>query len=389
MITFYIYIGMAVIGGFIFNLIYFNLDWIVNIFDHSLERDRWLIKPVYENPVYVKKSSKKQWPGWDGWYALFIPHWESEETNRPFNIIRISIMTGLYGVEGIDNYKGLITASLTRKEAGEYLAMVQTAPQSLLSQKYINKDTEITLAKNVLDVMVKDKSQITGRWPNYQVTASKDDIKVKIQLNFHAHAVAWWANVKGIFTYWSAFSLVEASIQHNNKRYDVKGYGSFEHGWNRFFFQMNGVVQFLRIFSKILGTRLIYYHYEILSIQEKFGAGTMVAGGPFGMNIRKRCETFFPDNENHTFTNTKITYREFRYLLNPVSNKKFRVPKRWEVSCSDKNSELKYIAEASSPPAFIGGHMIYFDFACSGYYRKNEDNKIPFNAKGYGEYVFM
>lgn len=389
MIALYIYIGIVVIVGAIFSLIYFNLDRIVNMIDHSLERDRWWIKPVYENPIYLKKSLSKQWPGWDGWYALFIPVWKKEETNRPFNIVRISIMTGLYGVNGIDNYNGLRTEPLTRTKAGEYLGMVQTPTQSFLSQKYINKDTEMTLSNNVLDVMVKDQSLIIGKWPNYQVTASKDDIKVRIKLNFHAINVAWWANVKGIFSYWSAFSLVKGYIQHNNKRYDVKGFGSFEHGWNRFFIQINWVAQLLRIFSKIHRTRLIYYHYEILCIQEKFGAGTMLAGGPFGMNIRKRCETFFPNNKNHIFTNTKITYKEFENILNPVSNKKFRVPKKWEVSCSNKNSEMKYIAEASSPPAFIAGNMIYFDFACSGYFKEKEENGIPFNAKGYGEYVFM
>ncbi len=389
MITLYISIAITIIGTAFLSLIYFNLHRIVYFVDCSLERDRWWIKGPYENPVYIKDSSRQKWTGWDGWYALFVPYWEDTESERPFNIIRISIMTGLYGVNGIDNYKGLKEELLTRNEAGEYLVMVQTESKSSLSQKYLNKDNEISLANNFLDVTAHGYSQINGSWPNYQVTAIKDDINVDIKLNYHANNVAWWSNIKDVFTYWSAFSHVEGYVQLNGKRYDVKGFGSFEHGWNRFFIQFNAAVQFLRTISRLMGTRLIYYHYEILSIEDIFGAGTMLVGGPFGMNIRKRCETFFPKGENHRFTNTKIVYKEFRNLLNPVNNRIFKVPKRWEVFCSNGKSEFKYAAEASSPPAFIAGHMIYFDFVCSGYFKIKGKNESPFNARGYGEYVFM
>ncbi len=389
MITSLIYISTAFVGIAVLVLLYFNLDRIVNIFDHSSKRDRWWVKPIYENPVYLRKGYNNRWPGWDGWYALFVPEWKVEANAKPFNIIRVSIMTGLYGVNGIDNYGRLKAASLKRSDAGEYLGMVQTEPMAYLDQKYINKNSEIKLVNDVLDVRVRNSSLVTGKWPHYQVSVEKDEISLAVNLKYTAHNVAWWANIKSVFSYWAAFSNVEGTVRFEGKRYDLKGFGSFEHGWNRFFFQFNGIVQFAHLFSKMFRVRLVYYHYEILSIQNKFGAGTMLAGGPFGMNIRKRCETFFPNNESHAFDDTKINYLEYKHILNPESNKEFNAPKKWEVFSSNEDGEFKYVAEASSPPSFIAANMIYFDFKCSGYYKSVDKESVPFEATGYGEYVFM
>ena len=371
------------------SIVYFNLDRIIKIFDNSLDRDRWWIKPVYENPVYFDQSSNECWPGWDGWYILFVPKWQDKGNNKPFNIIRISIMTGLYGVNGVDNYNKLRKEMITRNEAGESLNMVQTGPKSYLDQQYVDKNFDMVLQNGVLDVKVKDRSMVSGKWPHYYVNADNSNLGLKANLDCRADNVAWWANINGIFSYWSAFSNVKGSIQFKGKKYDLEGFGSFEHGWCKFLFQFNGLVQFARIFTRLLKIRLIYYHYEILNINDNFGAGTMLAGGPLGMNVRKRCETFFPNNISIVFDNTKIKYRKFKKIVNSVSNKEFKVPEKWEVFSENGSGKFTYTAEAKSPPAFIAGKMIYFDFICNGYYESKFGEKNSFDATGYGEYVLM
>ncbi len=386
LIVYAIFIAVGAGGVILIALIYFNLDSILNLIDCSGKRNRLYLEPKDENPVYLKSSSKKNWPGWDGWYALFIPERNNRGKEFPFNIIRISLMTGLYGIEGIDNYRRL---GALHNEAGESVGMVQSKQKSYLSQKYINKDYDIILTKGLLDIRLKDQSQIIGKWPNYLVCYKNDDIQLEVKLRYLSRNTSWWVNVKWIFSYWAAFSSIEGEILFEKKRYDLNGFGSFEHGWMKYYFNFNRIVRIARFFTKILHIRLIYYHYEILSVNGQFGAGTMLAGGPLGMNIRKRCETYFPDNKNIMYNNTKIKYLKFTKQLNPESNKEFNVPSRWEVSASDDRGEFKYTAEAKSPPAFIASNMIYYDFECEGYYKPKQETKKVFRAVGYGEYVFM
>jgi hypothetical protein len=61
----------------------------------------------YEKPRYFtcdrenKIDTSARWPGWDGWYFFVF----SDDKTLPVKMIRASLMTGLYGLEGIDNYE--------------------------------------------------------------------------------------------------------------------------------------------------------------------------------------------------------------------------------------------------------------------------------------------
>ncbi|MEF8787622.1 MAG: hypothetical protein V5A84_01000, partial [Planctomycetota bacterium] len=78
-------------------------------FDRALTNDRDEVPPEYERPHYYELSDGQvdtsvRWPGWDGWYFFMLP----DDRSIPTRMIRGSLMTGLYGLQGIDNYEEIL-----------------------------------------------------------------------------------------------------------------------------------------------------------------------------------------------------------------------------------------------------------------------------------------
>ncbi len=118
-----IIVGIALV--LLYLLIRFNSLWIYRLFDRTLKNDRDSLPQKYELPRYFKlnKSGKVdtsvRWPGWDGWYFSMLP----EDRELPIKMVRASLMTGLYGLDGIDDYELLESRGLSAFKALEYLSL--------------------------------------------------------------------------------------------------------------------------------------------------------------------------------------------------------------------------------------------------------------------------
>src|SRR5678815_5525774 len=105
-------IALLIIAGLILIavLLFVTNAWWIYSWDQAKRNARDRLPREYEIPRYhVQKPDGSvdyaaRWPGWDGWYFLAIP----DDADLPLKMARASLMTGLYGLEGIDNYDRLL-----------------------------------------------------------------------------------------------------------------------------------------------------------------------------------------------------------------------------------------------------------------------------------------
>jgi hypothetical protein len=201
--------------------------YILGLYDRALRNRRDRVEPPYELPVYAQQDLAAKWPGWDGWYVLMVPR----EEGVPVKAIRVSIMTGLYGVDGIDHYAEL--QGLSAFEAVEYLVMVQTDTTSHLFRRYLPKHTDLAIRRDQLLVVVKDWGEIAGQWPHYRVQMRDPEADIDLSLSYTGRHLIWWADLPSLFTYFATFGDLQGTIALNGREYAITGLGSFEHGFAR------------------------------------------------------------------------------------------------------------------------------------------------------------
>ena len=147
-------------------------------------------------------------------------------------MVRGSLMTGLYGLEGIDNYDRLLLR-MSERDAAEFLCLVPTAvrtpagieKRSNLSQHYLPKKFDLRMAPDKLDIAMAGEDvsddaaflqygRIAGSWPNYQMTFYHPEADIRIELTYRGENLVWWADFPGIFTYFAAFGRFEGTITY-------------------------------------------------------------------------------------------------------------------------------------------------------------------------------
>jgi hypothetical protein len=121
-----------------------------------LVNNRGSLSQEYNLPRYFKLDkhgevdAAARWPGWDGWYFFMVP----EDRNIPIKMVRASIMTGLYGLEGIDSYEKLLLR-LSTFEAVEHLTLIPTEERkNNLSHNYMPKKINLKMDHKKLDVSI-------------------------------------------------------------------------------------------------------------------------------------------------------------------------------------------------------------------------------------------
>jgi len=85
-----------------------------------------------------------------------------EDKSFPLEMIRASLMTGLYGLDGTDNFEKLLRAGLSSDQAVEYLTLIPTRERlngetkkvSRLSQHYLAKANDLRMRAKPLDVTI-------------------------------------------------------------------------------------------------------------------------------------------------------------------------------------------------------------------------------------------
>jgi hypothetical protein len=142
----------------------FNGAWIYRVWHRAPRNGRDRLPLEYEIRRYCalkpdgSVDDAARWPGWDGWYFFLFPN----DRDLPIEMARASLMTGLYGLEGIDNYDRLLL-QLESFEAAEYLCLVPTAvwtptgteKRNNLSQHYLPKKFDLRIAPGKLDVAME------------------------------------------------------------------------------------------------------------------------------------------------------------------------------------------------------------------------------------------
>jgi hypothetical protein len=410
-------VGIILALGYL--LLQFNSLWMYRIFDRALRNQRDFIPHAYEVPRYYvlnregKLDPSVRWPGWDGWYFFLLP----EDRNLPLAMIRASLMTGLYGLNGIDNYDKLRRAGLSSFQAVEYLTLSPTREringqekrENHLSQHYLPKATDLAMDIQQLDVAITTGitnqgeavglyGRISGQWPHYTFQFVNPETGLKCALRYHGDKLVWWADIPHIFTYFAAFGTLGGEITYrrtasqnetgaitaSEQVQPINGRGAFEHGFARKPFNYDGLwrpVNWLKKFIPSLNP--VRYNYEVFIGDDHCRGGFMYARA-FGIDYRNRGGVYLND------VYTPINRVKIAYLDHPPpdivdsSGQPEKFYRRWKVRAETNEGVLEYTGTREWPPPCITGHMIYYTFSYEGSYLGQ-----PIGGRGYGEYLHM
>ena len=400
-------------------LMYFNGRWIYKFLDRALKNDRNVLPKAYELPRYFtlnkqgQVDTSVQWPGWDGWYLFMLP----ADRSLPVKMIRASLMTGLYGLEGIDDYEKLLLRS-SSFEAIEYLTLIPSEERidgrkenkNHLSHYYLAKQTDLHMNLTTLDVAVagmkgwddeqtEHVGRISGSWPYYHFEFRSPTTAINFALNFQGEHILWWADIPKIFTYFAAFGRAEGQIVYKRgtsrpdshqfsdveEVYAIRGTACFEHGFARKPFNFDRFL-FPITFAKaaIPFIKILRYHYELFVDDGDLRGGVMFARG-FGIDFRNRGGLYY-NGQYKEIRRLKIQYMDDPEAdlvdVHCSGRPPVRFFRRWHLQAETEEGRLEYTATREWPPASIGRNMIYYNFSYQGMYAGQS-----ISGRGYGEYA--
>jgi hypothetical protein len=305
-------------------------------------------------------------------------------------------MTGLYGLDGIDNYDRLMLR-LSTFEAVEFLSLIPTnGAQKFnnLSQHYLPRRWHLLMNPDALDIAItgqqlehdesfEEYGRVSGTWPNYRFKSINPESGIRVELSFTAQNTIWWADAPGLFTYFAIFGTYTGTVNGS----PVTGHGAFEHGFARKMFDADGVFLPIRLANRIAPSfRPIRYHYELF-IGDQAERGGFMHASAFRIPVRDRGGVF-RDGVYVPIDGVKITY-----LMDPppdlaAAHCPARPPvtfyRSWRVEARTPRGTLTYTARRDWPPASIATNMMYYNFTYSGDFAGE-----PIAGRGYGEYVHI
>ena len=405
---------LAIAGFFLFVylLLRFNRLWIYKLLDRSLRNERHRLDEKYQVPRYFVLNKEGEpdrsvkWPGWDGWYFFLLP----EDEDFPIKMIRCSLMTGLYGLDGIDSYEKLREAKLDSFHAAEYLTLIPSdwrvdgtkERENNLFQTYLPKATDLAMKRDQLDTAVTaaeansdaDSSlygRISGAWPDYRFQFVNSETGFRCDLTYKGANITWWADIRNVFTYFAAFGEIEGEISYLSGEADraeevhrIRGSGAFEHGFARKPFNYDSLWRSIKLLQKVFRSwNPIRYNYQLFIGRGSWQGGFMLASG-FGINFRN-LGGFYINGAYRRIKSVKI-----KYLNDPkpdvvtTSGRAEKFYHRWIVKAETDEGTLEYLATRQGPPPSITGNMIYYFFTYEGSYRGES-----ISGRGYGEYLTM
>jgi len=400
-------------------LLRFNRFWIYSTFDRATRRPTDRIPDEYDRPRYLKLNSNGEvdttvrWPGWDGWYFFILPR----DTTLPVKMIRSSLMTGLYGLEGIDNYERLLFR-LSTFDAVEYLSLTPTAittpagveQRNNLSQHYFPRRWHLWMQPQKVDIAItgqqigKDEEfdeygRIRGAWPDYHVKFLNPEAGISCSATFRAENVVWWADVSGVFTYFAIFGQFEGQIKYalGTKKtdphkiegaeevYPVSGAGCLEHGFARKLFAADRLFLPVRLLNRVVPSyRPIRYHYELFIGDGEHRGGFMQASA-FGINVRDRGGLFW-EGRYIPIHSIRIRYSDDPQPDLVAAHCPNGAPvvfyRRWFIRAETAEGPLEYAGTREWPPAAIATNMTFYNFSYEGSFKTQS-----IRGRGYGEYV--
>lgn len=402
MTVFFLVVVALVLGYLILRA---NSLWVYKILDRALRNDRNILPKSYELPKYYKLKAggepdvSSRWPGWDGWYFFMVP----DDKNLPVKMVRASLMTGLYGLEGIDNYENL-PPGLSAFDVVEYLTLIPTeagaggasTDENHFSQHYLPKRTSLAMNPNKLEITVAEGQgglfgQITGSWPTYAFQFTNPETGINFSLSYIGEKLVWWADIPQIFTYFAAFGRFSGSLTHKRETgveevYALKGSGFFEHGFARKPGNFDNLWAPIRWLKKTYpALRPVRYHYELLVGDQQHQGGFMHVRA-LGITWRQRGGLYV-DNSYRELNNVHVEYlqdSEPDLLPTREGEAPLLVYRSWKVQAETAEGILEYVGVRDRPPPRIASNMAYYNFSYAGTYRGER-----ISGRGYGEYVHI
>ena len=382
----YIIIFIGFFAAFLFYLFLQKIvPLLIRYFDRAHTNNRHQLPSEYERPRYYAVNPDgsvnitRKWPGWDGWYFLALL--ESKDSAR---LIRGSIMTGMYGVEDVDNYQKLML-NLSTDSVVECLFMLPQPEITLLSHEYLPKDPYLEIQTDRLDVAVRNRGVIKGKWPEYHIELSNPQDEITLSLRYRAQDIIWWADMPEVFTYFTSFGRMEGELKKNGELLQtINSMGSLEHGFAKKWFNYDPLFLPVRMWKRLFPLNVVHYHYDLFFTEEGLHGGLMRTSG-FGIKIRNFGGIYLPGEEYIRIKRIQsIKYEKPRSMEIDGMAKPVTFYEQWQVKAVTEKGLLSYTARQVHPPAHIARHMIYYSFLFEG---SLGDQR--FHGKGYGEYVRM
>ncbi len=386
--------------------------------DGATANSRTSLDAKNELPAYLAPSSGEpdpslRWPGWDGWYFFMVP----DDIRLPLKMVRASIMTGLYGLDGVDDYSKL-PPGLSAFHAIEHLVLTPTevsTPDGLeklnfLSHRYLPKRTALGIHRNVLDVTsdrangnqldaMRPYGRVEGAWPRYRFDFVNPDAEIKLSLQCTMKDIIWWADIPGIFTYFAAFGDFSGSITYGRgafprepgaetnepQTYAIEGRGAFEHGYARKPFNFDTLWYPVRIIEALVPSfKAIRYQYELFLGDHDLHGGFMLARG-FGIDFRNLGGLYL-NGDYVTIKRVTIEYPEAGSEKAAIGRdgRSVTFHREWKVSGVTDHGLLEYTGRREWPPPRVSSNMIYYNFSFSGSFKGKS-----ISGTGYGEYLSL
>jgi len=386
--------------------------------DRAPGNDRTLLPYNNELPRYFTRdasgevNTQARWPGWDAWTASAIP----ADAGLPPQLIRGTLTTGLYGLDGIDNYEKLLYR-LSIYQAIEHLCLVPTTYQlpggaslvlSNLSQSYLAKQTDLKMADADLDVTIlgsrtgkesieEPYGHIEGTWPNYKLFFLNPEAEIRIALTYHGERIVWWTDLPGRYTHFSAFGTFDATLEYGRgtaiadlhrpvpspQKLRFQARGTVEHVAAREPFAFDWLWLPMRYLGRWFPSlKPILYHHEVV-IADGLEGGFLRARA-FGVDFRNGGG-LFAGAVYHPVKHVTVSYAAPDRVdncgglgaLTPVY-------RTWDVRASTDAGELAYTAIRTHPPAMVASNTNQYHFTFEGTWLG-----APVSGRGFGEYIHL
>ena len=390
----------------------------VRLRDRSSDHDHKRLLHSAEVPRYFtrdaagKVNTSERWPGWDAWIASAIP----ADPNVPPQIIRGALMTGMYGLEGIDNFEKLLFR-LSPFQAVEHLALIpttydlsgdETLVLANLSQNYLTKQTDLRMSGDELDVTILGSrtgnlmtdepfGHIEGAWPKYRLSLRDPEAEIRVSLTYHGDHILWWTDLPGWYTHFSAFGDFEVAIDYargttivdihrpvrNPRALRFQARGTVEHIASRKPFGYDWLWLPMRYLGRWFPSlKPILYHHEVIIAPEIEGG--FVHTRAFGVDFRNGGG-LFAGGLYHRVKHVGVSFG----TADPVDNcgglgEPTSAYRTWDVHAATDAGELVYIATRTHPPAMVAPNTNQYHFTFQGNWRGT-----PVSGRGFGEYIHL
>jgi hypothetical protein len=390
----------------------------IRLRDRAPGNGRTLLAYNNELPRYFtrdaagKVDTSARWPGWDAWTASAIP----ADASLPPQLIRGTLMTGLHGLEGIDNNEKLLYR-LSTHDAVEHLCLVPTTydlPKGAslvlanLSQNYLAKQTDLEMADASLDVTVlgsrtgnltaeEPYGHIEGTWPNYKLFFLNPEAEIRIALTYHGERIVWWTDLPGRYTHFSAFGTFDATVEYargttitdphrpvpNHKKLRFQARGTVEHIAALEPFAFDWLWLPMRWLGRLVPRlKPILYHHEVV-IATGLEGGFLHARA-FGVDFRNGGG-LFAGAVYHQVKHVTVRYAESDSVDNcGGQGEPAPVYRTWDVHAATGEGELAYTATRTHPPAMVAPNTNQYHFTFQGSWCG-----APVSGRGFGEYIHL